>query len=125
IGRQPDRVAHSAAFERLVEGRYGERSIRPHHYGPPAPAIPINDGQQDLVPSLGAVDVARPEFGREASATRVEDEERVITDRLEVPVISGLLLRAVDRAFGAVDVEDHADWAIAPPRGEPGLRSGE
>jgi len=45
VGRQPDRVAHSAAFERLVERRHGERRIRPHHHGPPAPAIPINDGQ--------------------------------------------------------------------------------
>jgi hypothetical protein len=57
------------------------------------------------------VDVARAEFRGQAVALRVEDEERVIAHGLEMADIGGLLRRAVDRAFGAVDVEDH------PPRG--------
>jgi len=69
-------------------------------------AIPINDGQQDLVPALRTVDIARPEFRREAVALRVEDEKRVVAHGLEVTVVRGLLLRSVDGALGAVDVED-------------------
>ena len=53
------------------------------------------------------MDIARPEFRREAVTLRVEDEERVIADRLEVAVVRGLLLGSVDRALGAVDIESH------------------
>ena len=108
VGRQPDRVAHSAAFQRLVERRQSERGVRADHHGLPAPTVAINDGQEDLIPALGAVDVARPEFHGQAVALWVEDEERVIAHRLEVTVVRGLLLCAVDGAFGAVDVERHA-----------------
>jgi hypothetical protein len=72
-----------------------------------ASAVPINDGQQDLVPSLGAVDVARSEFRGEAVAGGVEDEERVIADGLEVAIVRGLLLLPMDGALGAVDVKNH------------------
>jgi len=54
------------------------------------------------------VDVARPELGREAVALRVEHEEGVIADRLEVAVVRRLLLGAVNWALGAVDVDGHA-----------------
>jgi hypothetical protein len=49
-------------------------------------------------------------FGRRPGAS-VEHEERMIADGFEVAVVRGLLLRAVNWALGAVDVEDH------PPRG--------
>ena len=39
---------------------------------------------------------------------RVEDEERVIADGLEVAVVGGLLLPTVDGTLRAVDIEDHA-----------------
>jgi len=54
------------------------------------------------------VDIARSEFRGEAVALGIEDEERVIADRLEVPVVRRLLLRAVNGAFGTVDGERHA-----------------
>src|SRR5260370_9650332 len=60
----------------------------------------------DLAP-ICTVNVARPELGREAIAVRVEDEERVVADGLEVAIIGGLLLRPVDWALGAVDIESH------------------
>ena len=44
IGRQPDRVAHPAAFQSLVERGHRECGIRPDHDFLPAPAIPINEG---------------------------------------------------------------------------------
>jgi hypothetical protein len=49
--------------------------------------------------------VAGPELGREAVALRVEDEERVIANSFKMAVVRRLLLRPVDRAFGAVDIE--------------------
>jgi hypothetical protein len=57
---QPDRVAHTTAFQRLVERRQGERSVRRDHHGVPAPVVSINDEQQDLVPALRTVDVPGP-----------------------------------------------------------------
>ena len=68
-------------------------------------AIPVNDGEEHFVPPIRTVDIARPELGREAIAARVEDEERVIADGLEVAVVGGLLLRPADRTLGAVDIE--------------------
>src|SRR5207249_8456722 len=56
-----------------------------------------------LVPPGRTVDVARPEFGGEAVAVLVEDEERMVADRLEVAVVGRLLLRALGRALGAVE----------------------
>lgn len=64
-------------------------------------------GRRTFFPSLRAVDIPWAELRREAVALGVEDKERVIADGLEVPVVRGLLLRAVHRAFGAVDVECH------------------
>jgi hypothetical protein len=60
------------------------------------------------------VDVAWPELVGEAVTVLVEGEERMIADGLEVAVVGRLLLRAVDRALGAVDIEGHA------PGGRPG-----
>jgi hypothetical protein len=37
----------------------------------------INDGEEDLVPSVRTVDVARPERGGEAVTLLVENEKRV------------------------------------------------
>ena len=59
------------------------------------------------------MDIAGAQLRREAVALGIEHEERVVADGLEMPVVRGLLLRAVDRAFGTVDVEDH------PPRARP------
>jgi hypothetical protein len=69
--------------------------------------VAINDGQEDLLPPVRTVDVARPKLGREAVALWAEDEERVVADGLKVAVVRGLLLRPVDRALGAVDIKRH------------------
>jgi hypothetical protein len=51
------------------------------------------------------VGVARPQRGGEAVTIRVEDEQRMIADGLEVTVVGRLLLRAVDRVLGAADIQ--------------------
>src|SRR6266511_3391703 len=45
---------------------------------------------------------------RKRVALAVENEERMVADGLEVAVVRRLLLCAVNRALGAIDVEDHA-----------------
>src|SRR5882724_11460672 len=70
--------------------------------------VTIDDGQEDLLPPGRTGDVARSELGGQAVALLIEDEERMVADGLEVAVVRRLLLRAVDRALGAIDVEDHA-----------------
>src|SRR5215475_5957730 len=104
---QADRISHISSFERLIDCRRGERRVRPDDNGLPPPAVSINDGKQELVPPVRTVDVPRAKLRRETVAPGVEDEERVIADRLVVAVVRRLLLRPVDRALGAVDVEDH------------------
>ena len=52
--------------------------------------------------------VARPQLCRQAVAVLVEQQQRVVADRLEVPVVGTALLLAVDRAFGRIHVENDA-----------------
>jgi hypothetical protein len=108
VGRESDRVPHSSPFQCLMEGGQGERRVGADDNRLLARAVPINDGKQNLVPPVRTVDVAGSELGREAVALWAEDEERVIADGLKVAVVRGLLLRPVDRALGAVDIERHA-----------------
>jgi hypothetical protein len=80
VGRQADCVPHPALFQGLIEGGQGKRRVRADDHRVALGAVPINDGKEDLVPPVRTVDVAGPEFGREAVALRVEHEERLIAD---------------------------------------------
>ena len=73
----------------------------------------MNSGRADVFsagearcdPSVRTVDVAWLECGGEAVAALVEEEERVITDGLEVALVGRWLLRPGHRTLGAVDIE--------------------
>ena len=54
------------------------------------------------------MDVARPERGGQAVAILDEHEERMVADGLEVAIVGRLLLGAVHRTLGAVDIEGQA-----------------
>jgi hypothetical protein len=95
VGREADCVPHPSAFQGFVKGGQGKGRVRADDNGLPSCVVPINDGKEDLVPSVRTVDVAWAEFGREAVALRVEDEERVIANGLEVAIVGGLLLGSV------------------------------
>jgi hypothetical protein len=60
------------------------------------------------------VNGAGPERGGQAVAALGEDEERIRTDGLDVAVGGRRLVRAVDRALGAVEIQDQ------PPRERAG-----
>src|SRR5258706_16191036 len=92
----------------LIEGGQGKRRVRADDDRLALRAVAANDGEEHVVPPVRAVDISRPELGREAVALRVEDEERIVADGLRVAVVRRLLLGPVDRALGAVDIERHA-----------------
>jgi hypothetical protein len=75
VGRQADRVPHPSPFQGLIESGQGKRRVRADDDRLALCAVPINDGQEDLVPPVTTVDITRPELGRKAVALRVEDEE--------------------------------------------------
>jgi hypothetical protein len=98
----------ASLLQNLVEGRAGKGRVGADDDALPPGPVPVNHGEQDLIPPIGTVYVARPELGGEAVALLVEDRQLMIADGLEVAVICGLLLRTVDRTLRAVDVEGHA-----------------
>jgi hypothetical protein len=108
VGREANGIRHPALLQRLVQSREGKRRIRPNDDGLLPSLVARNDGEENLLPLVRTVDVARPERGGEAVAGLIEDEERMVADRLEVPVVGRLLLRAVHWTLRAVDIERHA-----------------
>ena len=48
--------------------------------------------QQRLIPVFGAATIARTQFRRQAVAVTIEQEQRVVADRLKVPVVGAPLL---------------------------------
>ena len=48
--------------------------------------------QQKLIPVFDAVNIARTQFRRQAVAVTIEQEQRVVADRLKVPVVGAPLL---------------------------------
>jgi hypothetical protein len=114
IGREPDGVRHTPALEGLVQRWEGKGRVGADDDGLPPGLGSLNEREEDLLPPVRTVDVARPERGGQAVAILIEGEERMVADRLEVAIVGRLLLRAVDRALGAVDLQDQ------PPRERAG-----
>jgi hypothetical protein len=48
--------------------------------------------QQKLIPVSGAVNISRTQFRRQAGTVTNEQEQRVVADRLKVPVVGAALL---------------------------------
>ena len=99
---------HTPLLQRLVESWECEGRVGADNEALPSGPDPVNDGEENLVPPISTVDVAWPELGGDAVAVLVEDEQRMTADGLEVAGVGRLLLRPVDRARGAVDIEGHA-----------------
>ena len=103
-------MAYAALLQRFVERGRREGRVGPDDDGLPLGLGPLNYREEDLLPLVRAMDVARPERGGQAVAVLIENEDRMVADGLEVTVVGRLLLRAVDRALGAVEIQDQ------PPR---------
>jgi hypothetical protein len=59
-------------------GPDGEGRVGADDDGLPSGPVSVNDGEEELVLPVSAVDVARPELGGDAVAVLVDDEERVV-----------------------------------------------
>ena len=92
---------------RLVDLRPGEGRVAAEGHLLALRLLPVDLGQQQFLPAVGTVDVARAQFRRQAVALVVEQQQRMIAGGLEVSVVGALLLAAVDRDFGAVHVQHY------------------
>jgi len=68
--------------------------------------------QQKLIPVFGAVNIARTQFRRQSVAVTIEQEQRVVADRLKVPVVGAALLLTMNRSLAGIHVEDDVPGAI-------------
>jgi hypothetical protein len=98
-----DRVLHVAFFQRLVKLRLGKGRIAAEDYLFAERLLAFNLGQQQqFLPAVGAMDVAGPQFGGQAVAFTIEQQQRMVTGRLEMAVVGALLLLAIDRDFSTL-----------------------
>jgi hypothetical protein len=66
--------------------------------------LTLDLGQQKLIPVFGAMNIARTQFRRRAVAVTIEQEQRVVADRLKVPVVGAALLLTMNRTLaGSTD----------------------
>ena len=119
VGRDADRVLHAPLLQRLVDFWLGEGSVGPKHHLLALLLLLLDFRQQEFFPVIGAVHVARSQLGRQTVTLAIEQQQRVITGGLEVPVVGTLLLLAVDRNLGRVHVQHH------PLRGIHSFRPGD
>ena len=61
---------------------------------------------------FGAVDLARTQLCRQAVPVMVEQKQRVVADRLEVPVVGAALLLTMNRTLAGIHVEHDAVGAV-------------
>ena len=107
VGRKADGVLHLAFFQRRVEFRLGKGGGGAEDYLLALLLLPLNLGQQQFFPALGAVDVAGPQLGGEAVAFPIEQQQGMVAGGFKVAVVSALLLLAINRYFGAVHVQHY------------------
>ena len=106
VGLETDRVLVTLGFQELIEVRRGEGRIASEV----APHLPIpitgNHGFQNVVPAMGAMDVAGAQGAPLQIAKLVEHKQRMIAGTPEVPVVGRALLIAVGWAHTGIHVED-------------------
>ena len=108
VGRNANGVLHSAFLRKLINLRLGKGRIAPEGDLFARSLLALDLGQQQLLPVLSAVHVAWTQLRRQAIPMLVEQQQRVVADRLEMAVVGAALLLAVDRAFGRIHVEHDA-----------------
>jgi hypothetical protein len=113
VGRQPNGVFDPFAFEILVDFGIGEAGVGPEIEARELAAIAGYDRLQDAFPSIGAVDVARPQGAALQIAELVEHEQRVIAGAFVMPVPDAHLLFAMGRADAGIHVEHDASRRTA------------
>ena len=108
VRRQQDRVFDSFGFEIFVDIGIGKAGVSAKIDARDLAAIARHDGIMHTLPAIGAVDVAGTTRAALQIAELIEDEQRMITGAVVVPVPDAVLLFAVRRADAGVHVEQDA-----------------
>ena len=74
-------------------------------HAPVIRVLPLDFRHQQRVPVVGAVDVTGTQLRRPTVAVVVEQKQRVVADRREVPVVGAAFLLPMHRAFAGIHVE--------------------
>src|SRR4051794_15707176 len=105
VGRQPDRVACTLGFKKLVDLGIGESGVASKiqmlHNAP----VTRNHWLQQRAPAVSTMDIARPQYASLDVAELIEHEQRMIAGTGEMPVVGAAFLFAVGRAFARIHVE--------------------
>ena len=91
VRRYPDRVLDTARLQRLVDRRPRDGGVGLERRAGPRPAGGRSRARASP-PVVCAGDVARPQLRRHAVTVIVEQKQRVVADRLEVPVVGAAFL---------------------------------
>ncbi len=98
VGLKTDRVLVALGFQELVEVRQGKGGTPPKVAAQVPFTVSLNDGFQNVPPSVRVVDVARAQRTSLQVAKLVEQEKRVIAGAAEMAVVGRALLFAMGRA---------------------------
>ncbi len=105
-------VLHAPLFQSLVDLRFGKRRVRPESNLLALRLLTLDLRQQKLIPAFGAVHIARTQLRRQAVAVTIEQKQRMVADRLKVPVVGAALLLTMNRTLAGVHVEHDAIGAV-------------
>ena len=84
VGGKADRVLHLPRFVRLIDLRPRESRIAAEGHFFALRLLLLDLGQQQFLPTVGTVDVARAQFRRQAVTLVIEQKQRMIAGGLEV-----------------------------------------
>ncbi len=105
IGRNADGVLHAPTFQRLVNLRLGKGCIGTKRNFPPEFLLPLNLRQQKFFLAIGTMNFAGAQLGRQIVAVSVEEQQRMVAGRLEMPVVGALFLCTVHRNLRRIHIQ--------------------
>ena len=117
VALQADGVEITFRFQHLVKLREGKGGIGPKEPHPGATLVSGDDRGQNLLPAIGAVDIALAQGAVLKIAKLVEHKEGMIAFAPEVTVPGRAFLIAVGGANGPVHVQGDPLWrrGVMPP----------
>jgi hypothetical protein len=112
VGRDEDGVAHVVCLQRLVDRRPGEGGVGAECDALSLGLLAVDLGHEQFLPVVRAGDVPWVQLRDEAVAVVVEQKQRVVAHRLEVPVVGTAVLLTMHRALAGIQVEHRAVGSV-------------
>jgi hypothetical protein len=66
VGREADGIRQTPSLQRFIEGRESKGRVGADDHGLSPGPVPVNDGEEHLIPPVSTVDVARSKRGGQA-----------------------------------------------------------